>query len=233
MGDGTRVWVCGDVADLPYAIRQAGTAGRVAIDGDRFWLDADERAAAVVGRRFAVRDGWLWKLGSRAASMEVPDLDWKPIADAIECTLPTPAVARRPDPAATTTLRLVRGGLPSAIVAVALSLDDWAAWIDDVDPKRWRGWTWVVRGDKAIVRRESGGASLPPSDRHYYLPGDRLLIAAGFSIEPPVSDTAVREVFKIESDDDWLVWEPDGWGVVAETLWRPVTRGAVRAARAG
>lgn len=180
----------------------------------------------VTGAEFYQRRGESWyRFGSRLPTSAVPPpgID-RPIASVL---VPSRfsissgnAESRTP-----IVLRIVRGGEPQPVSALACLIQDLAAWASTATTRELANVRGACKREQAVLL----GARLPsiPGGKRFW--GESVLAPLGFRVEPDLSQTAVLEAVGA-SQDEMVIFHEDGVEILPRSAFEPLSRARVRLA---
>ncbi|HEX3313982.1 MAG TPA: hypothetical protein VHR72_03770 [Gemmataceae bacterium] len=205
----------------------------VALSGRHLWLrwpDGEESIAATLFaipgcRLFEMREG-RWHEPTRSLpAFDMPEaLSFRPIAAVILPTAmeTTPATDFAP---IAMRLALVADTTYRPTLAVACSLDAFAAWAREVPPCRLRKLRAARDGARLFVL----GKALPWIEGGERFWGRSVLVPIGFRPSPNFSESALRTLVGV-AESDLLVIRMDGCERIAQDCFTTLSHGALRLA---
>jgi hypothetical protein len=174
---------------------------------------------------FTCRDGQWFPLGSR-----IPVEDRPPDGDGLSvAAVLVPGQFEPTAPGATVrapvVLRVVRGGEPKPVTALACTLDGLAAWADRTTTRALEAVRAARAGDRVVLL----GAAVPsiPAAQRYW--GDDVLVPTGFRPEPDLPYRVIREAAGAATDE-LLLLDEAGAEMIPRAVFEPLTRAGVRLA---
>jgi hypothetical protein len=223
----------------------------VSIDRARAWItwetDSDAMREILVrrilptpGAELFTRRGAHWyKLGEHLPAFDVPLGEGVSGVPLHRLVVPMPVTARRPagERAGPAVIRLVRDerGLRRPTTAVRCPACVLSAWADQATSAQLGELHAVCAGGPEGPTRDSPMLILGPADRLPLLPdatrywGIDLLVPLGYRLEPNLPESAVRRVAGADAGA-LVLCEDDGFELIPRSLFKPVTRAAIRLA---
>jgi hypothetical protein len=232
-------WKDVSAARLPAAhlaalapVRADGTV-RVHASGDVVWVVWPVGRASVVrcllpvpGVVFFTRRGGDWfRFGSRLpASDTPPEGDGRPVASVLFPGQFEPIPPATPE-APPVVVRIVRGGSPEPVTALACSLTDLAKWADTATTAELA----AVRASRSGGRAVLLGDKLPviPAAVRYW--GRDLLVPVGFRPDPDLPPAALSAAVGA-APGELVLLDESGADVIPRAAFEPLTRAGVRLA---
>jgi hypothetical protein len=240
----------GDVPILADLRREPGI--RVSYESGRAWICWDDGPDAAMTRRvlverllplgdveiFLLRDGRWYRPGQALPAFDVPAsvgaggfaLGRAIVPERLELTRPGPDRPR------TVPLRLMRDDreIARAATGARCRLDALAGWAE-LAPSAWirsLSGVWVVSPEgEAEVLLLGPAMRLPAGYESVRFWGADVLIPLGYRAEPELTERALRDALGA-GDDDLVVFEEDGPGLVPRGMFRPLSRASIRLAAA-
>ncbi|MCM2371607.1 hypothetical protein [Aporhodopirellula aestuarii] len=175
--------------------------------------------------------GDLVRLGETVPSLpdfdaHVPKVQWQPVADVCDVTIPIPQLAPGNTVSTQQTVRLIRGGTMTQCDAMRTRLATLLEWIELAPKARIDSLRWSIRRDECLVM----GNKLPPIDGTYFVTRGRVIVPAGMTWTPSVPSHILLTSFEVPADD-WLLWESDErWSIVPDDAITAMSRSSVRMA---
>jgi hypothetical protein len=174
---------------------------------------------------FTPRDGAWFRFGSRLPTADAPPAgDGRSLAGVLVPGRLDPILPGA-DAGAPVPLRVVRGGEPKPVTALACRAAELLNWADTATTADLA----AVRGAQAEGRVVLLGRRLPsvPGATRYW--GDDLLVPVGFRPGPDLPPAAVRAAVGAESDELVLI-DAAGAEVIPRAAFAPLTRAGLRLA---
>ncbi|MGP0063262.1 MAG: hypothetical protein ACLQGP_06610 [Isosphaeraceae bacterium] len=243
------------VADLPVLADLRRLPGiRVSILGDRAWVrweaESESTRRALVERllplsgveMFVFRERSWYRPGESLPAFHVPIGDGSGGVALERAIFPRPMTASAPAdaPPEPMALRLVRdgGSRPRSASAVCCQLDRLADWAERETSARIGALMgcWVgdpnggPEGAEVLVLGEAG--TIPASLGESRFWGMDVKIPIGFRADPDLSESALRRLVGA-APDDLVILDASGYERLPRDAFRPLSRAAIRMARAG
>jgi hypothetical protein len=211
----TSTWITRTRRSQAAAVaRLRGRAGlEAALAEESIWLrgpdDADVRAEVIRALPDAdhfelLADGSLRPRGRRVPTERLPELTWRPLAEAVGIEPPTALLCgHAPPPVA---VRLLRTGAAREPGGLLTDLDRWAEYAACAPRVRLERWRFAACADRRVVVL---GTPLPP------IAGQRLVVEAGIAVpagwgwSPPVDAAVLAAAYGV-GRDDLVLLTPDG-----------------------
>lgn len=175
---------------------------------------------------FVPRNGGWCRFGHRLPTADAPPAGEGRSVATVLGLAPVEPVEPGDTPAPPVPLRVVRGGPPQPVTALACRVGDLAPWADRATTAELERVRAARAGDQAVLL----GSNLPavPNAVRYW--GDDLLVPLGFRPDPDLPPAALRAAVGAAADE-LVVLDESGAERIPRAAFHPLTRAGLRLAR--